>query len=151
MLFVVKRKEKNNAEEKSTIIQNVPSIGTSYNKILDADEVKKGSGHNRICNFSRSSRSYCHNSCCCFSCQDYRSLVRYFYKYQSIIGRICKNAGQSTVEFAIVAAAFLAITVGLGALWHFLDAGMLVDHAVANASHHISDVLSFTVNDIFLY
>jgi Flp pilus assembly protein TadG len=49
----------------------------------------------------------------------------------------CGTAGQSTVEFAIVFAAFLCVAIGLGALWHLSDSGLLVQHALQSASHHL--------------
>ena len=46
--------------------------------------------------------------------------------------------GQATVEFAIVLFAFMAIAAGLAALWHGLEDGMLVRHALTSASHHLA-------------
>ena len=51
----------------------------------------------------------------------------------------------------MVTAGFLAATVVLSLLWHALGGGMLVEHALAVASHHIQAVLPTTVADIFLY
>lgn len=59
--------------------------------------------------------------------------------------------GQSTVEFAVVTAAFLAVTSALVAWWHMLDGGLIVEHALAVASHHIQSVAPATIPDIFLY
>lgn len=59
--------------------------------------------------------------------------------------------GQATVEFAVVTVAFLAATVGLGAIWHAIGGGLLVEHAVAVASHHVQAVAPATLVDIFLY
>lgn len=59
--------------------------------------------------------------------------------------------GQATVEFAVVTAGFLAATIALGALWHAIGDGLLVDHAVAVASHHLQTAALSTVVDIFLY
>ena len=61
------------------------------------------------------------------------------------------EGGQSTVEFAIVMACFLAVTVALGTMWHALGDGMVVEHALAVASHHIQGVAPVTIADIFLY
>ncbi|MBU5404822.1 hypothetical protein KQI08_02670 [Paraeggerthella hongkongensis] len=62
-----------------------------------------------------------------------------------------KCAGQSTVEFAIVAAAFISVLVALGALWRSLKSGLFVDHALASASHHVQGVLAGGIADVFLY
>ena len=45
--------------------------------------------------------------------------------------------GQSTVEFAIVAAAFVAVLAGLGALANLHHDGALPRHALVAASHHV--------------
>ena len=59
--------------------------------------------------------------------------------------------GQSTVEFAIVMAAFLSLVAALSVMWHLYDSGMIVDHVLAVASHHVQAVALVTVSDIFLY
>ena len=59
--------------------------------------------------------------------------------------------GQSMVEFAVVTAGFLSATVALSLLWHAFEGGMLVEHALAVASHHVQAVLPTTIADIFLY
>ena len=62
-----------------------------------------------------------------------------------------EKRGQATVEFAVVTAGFLAATVALGAMWHVIVDGVLVDHAVAVASHHLQVAAPTTITDIFLY
>lgn len=59
--------------------------------------------------------------------------------------------GQSTVEFALVAAAFLAVTLGLGALWRGMSGGMFVEHALASASHHVESAAPQALADVLLY
>lgn len=59
--------------------------------------------------------------------------------------------GQSTIEFAVVMAGFLALVAALGVLWCFIGGGILVEHALGVASHHIQAVAPTTVADIFLY
>lgn len=61
------------------------------------------------------------------------------------------QGGQATVEFAVIAAGFLAVTVALMALWRALGDGLLVQHALAVASHHIQAVAPATIVDVFLY
>lgn len=51
----------------------------------------------------------------------------------------------------MVTAGFLAATVALGLMWHAFGDGMLVNHALAVASHHIQSVAVVTIADIFLY
>ena len=59
--------------------------------------------------------------------------------------------GQSTVEFAVVMAGFMSLTVALATLWHALDSGLILNHVLAVASHHIQAVAPVTITDIFLY
>ena len=70
---------------------------------------------------------------------------------QQLVSRLADESGQSTVEFAIVTAGFLAAGVALSALWHALADGLLVEHALAVASHHIQAVAPATIADLFLY
>ena len=60
------------------------------------------------------------------------------------------ESGQSTVEYAVVVAGFVAMLVGMGRLMGFLRSGALVEHAMAAASHNpgvspggVLDVLCF--------
>lgn len=59
--------------------------------------------------------------------------------------------GQSTVEFVVVTAAFLAVIVACGALWRSFDSGLFVEHALASASHHVQLTMPGGIADIFLY
>ena len=59
--------------------------------------------------------------------------------------------GQATVEFAVVAAGLLAVVVALLAMWKALGGGLVVEHALAVASHHIQSVAPVVITDIFLY
>lgn len=59
--------------------------------------------------------------------------------------------GQATVEFAVVAAAFASVVVALSALWHVMGEGLLVQHALAGASHHVQDVMPAYLSDVFLF
>ena len=61
------------------------------------------------------------------------------------------ESGQATVEFAIVTFAFIAATAALALIWHAFDSGLVVNHAIAVASHHIQLVAAATVADIFLF
>lgn len=63
--------------------------------------------------------------------------------------RIRGEAGQGTIEYAVVLVAFLALVAALGVLWHLLDAGVLVRHALQCASHHISSVAPGAFFDAF--
>ncbi len=63
----------------------------------------------------------------------------------------CRNSGQATVEYAIVFIAFLALVIALGALWDVLSGGLVVQHALQSASHHLSGVSPGVILDAFLY
>ena len=60
-------------------------------------------------------------------------------------------SGQSTVEFAIVFAAFLALVLGLGAMADLFQSGMVVEHALQSASHHLKNVATGAWADVLLY
>ena len=71
---------------------------------------------------------------------------------QALRARLAADCrGQSTVEFAVVAAGFIALSAALALLWHSLSDGLVVEHALATASHHVQAVFPTTVADIFLY
>lgn len=61
------------------------------------------------------------------------------------------EAGQSTVEFALVTAGLLAVVIALGALWHLFGEGKAVEHALLSASHHIQLAAATAAADVFLY
>lgn len=75
-----------------------------------------------------------------------------FSERAATVRRIARSrGGQGTVEYALVVFAFLGLLGGLGAMWHLLDAGMLVQHALQSASHHISAVAPGAFADVFMY
>lgn len=61
------------------------------------------------------------------------------------------DAGQSTVEFAVVTAAFLALCLALGVMWHGISDGMFVEHALSSASHHVQSISPQAAADVLLY
>ncbi len=64
---------------------------------------------------------------------------------------ICSIKGQSTVEFAIVTAAFIFIAIGFSALWHAFEQGLFVQHALQSASHHLQSVDLGAWSDVLAY
>lgn len=60
------------------------------------------------------------------------------------------EAGQSTVEYAVILGAFVVAVAGLGALLQVMDAGVLIDHALTAASHHLRASAAGAV-DVFAY
>lgn len=61
------------------------------------------------------------------------------------------EVGQATVEFAVVAVAFLTVALGLGALWRGASNGLFVEHAISSASHHVEGAIAQAMTDILLY
>jgi len=61
------------------------------------------------------------------------------------------NRGQATVEYLIVALAFLVIFVVLAALAGRLQGGMFVDHAINSASHAFGHNTMGSIGDVLLY
>lgn len=66
-------------------------------------------------------------------------------------GSTSSDTGQSTVEFAVVTAAFLVASLGIGAMWHGFEDGKLVEHALSSASHHIQAASPQAAADVLLY
>lgn len=64
---------------------------------------------------------------------------------------LVQNTGQGTLEFALIGAAFLSLVIAGGILWQTLDAGLLVEHALSSASHHVGGSVPGVVGDVFLY
>jgi hypothetical protein len=70
-------------------------------------------------------------------------------------GLLCtcrEGSGQSTVEYAIVLAAFLAMVLALGLMWHAAKDGRLLRLAVDAASHGTGgDVTVGFLQDVALF
>ena len=67
------------------------------------------------------------------------------------VRKASEHAGQSTVEYVVVLAAFLAVVVGLGALVHLFSDGAVANHAVFSASHHVGGDFLGAVLDVFTF
>ena len=59
------------------------------------------------------------------------------------------ESGQSTVEFCLVAAAFLAVILGGWAMLQAFSSGQLADHAVSSAAHVLEASPAGVLADIF--
>lgn len=68
-----------------------------------------------------------------------------------VAGALQSDRGQSTVEFAIVLAAFICVALGFSALWHAFDQGLFVLHALQSASHHLQGVDLGAWSDVLAY
>lgn len=60
------------------------------------------------------------------------------------------DAGQSTVEYVVVLAAFSCVAWGLGSLWRLFESGRVVDHALLAASHQVRTTVMGLV-DAFVF
>lgn len=70
--------------------------------------------------------------------------------FNNLLKKFSKESnGQSTVEFAIVVAAMLTIVIAIAAMWKLGDRGMLIDHTLSSASHHLKDACAGIVGDVF--
>ena len=67
------------------------------------------------------------------------------------VQKASEHAGQSTVEYAVVFAALLAVVVGLGALVHLFSDGTVANHAVFSASHHVGGDFLGAALDVFTF
>lgn len=70
-----------------------------------------------------------------------------------LVGKLTSSdRGQGTVEYALVLYAFVAMLVGMAAVWHALSDGVLVNLATDSASHASGDGLSMgSLQDLLLY
>ena len=70
--------------------------------------------------------------------QSHRELMAY---KDFRVGRVACNAqGQSTLEYALVLVAILAIIIALSALWHFLSEEGFFSMVLASLAHRIPGV-----------
>lgn len=65
-------------------------------------------------------------------------------------GKANEVTGQSSVEYALIGATFIAIVIGLGAMSNLLTDGVLVSHAAGAASHVIENAIG-GATDVFSF
>lgn len=61
------------------------------------------------------------------------------------------DCGQATVEFAVVLVAFISLLIAFGAIWDAIRDGLLIQHALQCASHHLASVSQGAWADVFSY
>ncbi len=134
---------------------NQSSIGWCVDRLIATSPRSatrtSGSRNNRVRHFSRrfgGNSDTCHHG---ISTEASGALECNRRWYQRFVRAFLPEQGQATIEFAVIAAGFLSLTVALMALWRVLGDGLLVQHALAVASHHIQSVAPVTIVDIFLY
>lgn len=132
-----------------------PGFGARMVVRLDADAagglLASGPGNDRVRDLGRRARGHRDTGDHGLPPETAGAVERDCRWHQRVVGRLLKAEGQATVEFAVVAAGFLALTVALVAFWNMLDAGLVVEHALSVASHHIQLVAPAAAADIFLY
>lgn len=131
--------------------QVVERMGGGSDENRHVGEIGVGTGDDRVRDPRRGTRRHSHPGNHGVPTSIAGALERNRRRHQQLVGRLAGESGQSTVEFAVVTAGFLALSVALSALWHVLSDGVLVEHALAVASHHIQAVAPVTIVDIFLY
>lgn len=125
--------------------------GMRYRANARACDLDEGPGNNRVRHPRRGARRDCHSGDYGVPPSVAGIMERDCGGHKRVVGPIACERGQSTVEFAVVTAGFLSATVALSLLWRAFGDGMLVEHALAVASHHIQAVFPTTLADIFLY
>lgn len=63
---------------------------------------------------------------------------------------VSDDAGQATVEYAVVLAGLLCVVAGLAALQDAFGSGLVTEHALAAASHHVEGSVGGLL-DVFAY
>ena len=78
------------------------------------------------------------------------ALYRAWHRCRRLLRKALHDeSGQSTVEFCLVAAAFLAVILGGWAMLQAFSAGQLADHAVSSAAHVLEASPTGVLADIF--
>ena len=151
MRWLLKRKDRGNGYLVENIRVYFEESGLCHHKIAAADAVHERTGHNRVRDSRRRTRGHCNPRNRHLPTQAAGALERDSRRHQQPVTHFDNERGQSTVEFAIITAGFLAATVALGTMWQAFGDGLLIEHALAVASHHIQAVAPTTIADIFLY
>lgn len=126
-------------------------VGDRPHENRNHSEVDEGAGDDRVRNPRRSARrdrDIGHHG---VQAEAAGIMERHCGRHKRLVAIGQDEAGQSTVEFAVVMAAFLAVMTALAVMWRAFEGGLLVEHALAVASHHIQSVVPVTLVDIFLY
>lgn len=109
--------------------------------------VRKGPGYNGVRHLSGRSRGHRDFGDIGVPTQAARALGRYRERYQQLVGN---DSGQSTVEYAAILFGVLAVVAGLAAVFELSESGLLMQHALQSASHHVGGSVAGVV-DAFMY
>ena len=69
---------------------------------------------------------------------------------KALTGKLKGDCGQSSVEYALISAAFISIVIGIGAFSNLLSDGVVVSHAIDAASHGVKDIIGGAA-DVFSF
>lgn len=114
-------------------------------------EIGARARHNRVRHTRWDPRGYCHRCHNAFPTEASRIMGCHCRRDKWSLRSRRRSLGQSTVEFAVVTAGLLALVIALGVLWRALDQGLLVEHALSAASHHLVEVPAAFIADIFRF
>ncbi len=62
-----------------------------------------------------------------------------------------REEGQTSVEYAVVFVGFLSVIIALGFMGNAIGDGLLVEHALQVASHHVVAVVPGVICDVFFF
>jgi len=80
-----------------------------------------------------------------------RLLDRYRLRFRSALTGNTGQAGQATVEYALIGVLMVAVLIGFSALQHRMGEGLFVEHALRSASHAFGPNTAGVIGDVLLY
>lgn len=155
----VMRWQKRKVGEHGYLVENVgigqPGVDARVDASIIAhsrnDALERWSGHDGVRDLGRRAGRHSNSGDHGLSPEAAGVVERDCRWHQRALRKLAGPRGQATVEFAVIAAGFLVVTVTLMALWRMIGGGLIVEHALAVASHHIQIVAPATIVDVFLY
>lgn len=107
----------------------------------------EGAGHHRVRHLGR--RAGCHRHIGHIGVQTPASgaLGCHSHRYQQLVR---DDSGQSTVEYAVLLFGVLSVVLALATFSNLATSGLVVEHALSAASHHLGSSVSGLV-DAFMF
>lgn len=109
--------------------------------------VRKGPGHDGVRHFGGRSGGHRNHCDIGVSPQAAGALGRYRERHQQLVR---DDSGQGTVEYAAVLFGLMVLIAGLAALFRVVESGVLTQHVLQSASHHVGGSIAGVV-DAFMY
>lgn len=151
MRWMLRRKEKENESFNQGGRTNPANDGESIGFDPSICEIRARPRNNRIRYFSRCTGRHCNYCNHAVSSKTRRAVECHRRRYQWFVRQLHAEDGQSSVEFALITAGFLALIVTLGLLWHVFSDGLATQHVLSAASHHLKGIPAPNIADIFRY